>query len=336
MRYVPTDGKAIPRMKIRTKQSPEEDVRWTHFSIVIAAAVAVTIVGAVDARAEDAAPQVVATVDGEAITTADVNREIAIAFPNRPIDPEVLSEVRERTIEQLIRRQLVLRYLRSSKQIATQAEVDVAVERLKKQLAQREESIDDYLRLRQLDENGLRRSMTWQISWSRLLDKYLTDKNLQQFFEKHRRDFDGTEFRVAHIVFAVPASADDTMLDAVRRKANEVAAQLKAKEISFAEAAKRHSSGATRDKGGDIGFISRQEPMPESFSRAAFGLAINEISDPVQTTIGFHLIRCSEIKPGKKQWTDVRAELESAVTEYLFNWAADQSRATANIERRGE
>src|SRR5688572_27008596 len=90
------------------------------------AVLAIAVFYAVDGQAEDASAQTVATVDGEAITSADVNREIAIAFPSRPMDPEASHAVRERMTEQLIRRQLVLRYLRTSKQLAPQAEIDVA------------------------------------------------------------------------------------------------------------------------------------------------------------------------------------------------------------------
>ncbi len=283
-------------------------------------------------RAEDTSAHAVAHVDGAAITVADVDREIALAFPNRTIDSRAQAALRSQTTEQLIRRQLVLRYLRGTQQSASPADVDLAIDRLKKQLAQREESLDDYLQARQLDESGLRRSLAWQIGWGRLLEKYLSDTNLQRYFEKHRRDFDGTELRVAHILFPVDEGADSAARLAARNKANEILAQIRAEQLTFSEAAKRYSSGASRDAGGDIGLISRREPMPEAFSRAAFALEVNQVSEPVETTFGFHLIRCLEIKPGQQRWSDVRKELEQAVTEYLFNWAADQARPNAKIE----
>jgi parvulin-like peptidyl-prolyl isomerase len=107
---------------------------------------------------------------------------------------------------------------------------------------------------------------------------------------------------------------------------------LRSRELTFGEAAKRFSSGPSRDAGGEIGWISRREPMPEPFSRAAFALSINQVSEPVETTFGWHLICCLEIKPGQKRWTDVRPELELAATEYLFNWIADQQRPKAKVE----
>ena len=282
--------------------------------------------------AEDTVSRTVATVDKVVITDADVARELAIAFPNRTIDQAAQEAVRRQAIEQLVRRQLVLRYLKESKQLANPAEIDVAVERLKKQLAQREVKFEDYLKSKQLDELGFRAALTWQLSWQRLLEKYFTDANLESYFTKHRREFDGTELHVAHILFKLEKNADAKTRTDTRQQATDVLAQLRAGTITFAEAAKRHSAGPSREAGGDIGWISRHEPMPEPFSRAAFALEVNQISEPVETTFGIHLIRCLEVKVGQKQWMDVRPDLEQAVTEYLFNWAAEQVRPRAKIE----
>jgi hypothetical protein len=54
----------------------------------------------------------------------------------------------------------------------------------------------------------------------------------------------------------------------------------------------------------------------------------------VVTASGVHLIQCLEVKLGTKRWQEVRAELESAVTQHLFRWAADRQRVSAKIEIR--
>jgi peptidyl-prolyl cis-trans isomerase C len=283
--------------------------------------------------AEDPPARVLATVDGVDITTADVDREIAIAFPNRTIEPGAREALQKQTADQLIRRELVLRYLRETRQAASPMDVDLAFERLKKQLDEREESLENYLRSKKLDENSLRRMLVWQIGWGRFLEKYLTDENLQSYFDKHRREFDGSVIHVAHILFPVNATGDLKDRIAVQQRASDVLNELRSKKIEFAEAAQRYSSGPSRDMGGDIGWINRREPMPEAFSKAAFALEPGQISEPIETPFGLHLIRCLEIKQGSKNWSDVRAELEPAVTEYLFNWAAEQVRSKAKIER---
>lgn len=72
--------------------------------------------------------------------------------------------------------------------------------------------------------------------------------------------------------------------------------------------------------------------MPESFSQAAFALQVGEVSPPVTTAFGIHLIHCLAVEPGQKQWTDVRDALQTATTQYLFMRLAGQLRPKAKIE----
>ena len=76
--------------------------------------------------------------------------------------------------------------------------------------------------------------------------------------------------------------------------------------------------------------------MPESFSNAAYALKVGETSEPITTSFGVHLIQCLEIEAGQRKWQDVRAELEPAVTNYLFQWAADKQRPLSRIVESGE
>jgi parvulin-like peptidyl-prolyl isomerase len=75
--------------------------------------------------------------------------------------------------------------------------------------------------------------------------------------------------------------------------------------------------------------------MHESFSRAAFALKEQEVSPPVITPFGVHLIRCAEINPGQRTWQDARQALTAAVTRYLFDWAAEKERSKAEIKFTG-
>jgi parvulin-like peptidyl-prolyl isomerase len=72
--------------------------------------------------------------------------------------------------------------------------------------------------------------------------------------------------------------------------------------------------------------------MPEAFSTAAFALDKDQVSEPVQTRFGIHLIQVVEIKPGQRTWQECRGELRSAVTQYLFRWIAGKQREMAQVE----
>lgn len=74
----------------------------------------------------------------------------------------------------------------------------------------------------------------------------------------------------------------------------EHATQLKRKlekgEATFEELAKEHSTGPSGDEGGDLGWFGRGE-MVKPFERKAFELAQGEVSEPVETRFGWHLIK---------------------------------------------
>jgi parvulin-like peptidyl-prolyl isomerase len=71
--------------------------------------------------------------------------------------------------------------------------------------------------------------------------------------------------------------------------------------------------------------------MVESFTTAAFALKVGEISPPVTTPFGVHLIQVTEIVPGAKKWTDVRDQIRAPAAARVYAKLADSARKTAKI-----
>ncbi|MBL7043675.1 MAG: peptidylprolyl isomerase, partial [Pirellulaceae bacterium] len=276
--------------------------------------------------------RIVATVDGQPIYAREVERELARVVGKRKIEPAALTALREKARSQLVDRRLILAYLADKGLAASSQDIDLAIGRVRKQLAQQEVSLEDYVKDAGMSMDEFRHTLNWQISWRRYLQKFITDDNLQRYFDKHRRQFDGTEIRVAHVLFKVtPRNDEEALSDAIDR-AEQVRQQVVSGELSFTDAARERSDAPTGANGGDIGFITRHQPMPEPFSQAAFALDKGQTSQPVVSPVGVHLIQCLEIKPGKKTWQGVRTRIVPAVTLYLFEWVADQQRPNATIE----
>ncbi|MFO0868298.1 MAG: peptidylprolyl isomerase [Pirellulales bacterium] len=276
-----------------------------------------------------------ATVDGAAISLAEVNREVQRVLPGESPAAATLALVQAQALAQLIDRRLILRNLSRTQVAAEPREVDVMMERLVKQLEPRKITLAEHLQRLGVDEAGLRHQIAWQISWGRYLERYLSDENLERYFKQHAREFDGTQIRVAHILLKPDPAGGAAAFTEIFRRAEELRAALISGQTTFVAAAQAHSAAPTGKQGGDIGFIGRREPMPESFSRAAFALEPDQISPPVASVFGVHLIRCLEIKAGQGTWQQARGELETAVTQYLFRWLADKERPAAKIEFSG-
>ena len=273
---------------------------------------------------------IAATVNGEHIHYSEVQRELRTALGKREIAESAVPYFQAKSLAQLIDRQLIVQWLRKSKRGASDTEIDLEISRLEKQLQSRATTLAAHLKSIDITEPEMRRLIEWQIGWRKFLARYLTDQNLEKYFNDHRSDFDGTRMRVAHILFKIEGD-DQTDVDRTKKRAAEIRNAITNGSLSFEDAAKAHSSAPTATKGGDIGFIKRHEPMHESFSRAAFALKEGEISLPTVTPFGVHLIRCVAVEPGQRTWQEVREELGTAVTGYLFDWAAEKERPQATI-----
>ena len=120
------------------------------------------------------------------------------------------------------------------------------------------------------------------------------------------------ERRIRHILLELSPDADDAAVAGARDRIDEIAGILRKEPGAFPRLAKENSQDlATKDQGGDLGFISRDDEMVREFQEAAFALRLDEISAPVRTPYGFHLIQVTDIRPGgeKRPLAEVRDEI---------------------------
>jgi len=278
------------------------------------------------------AADVAAKVNGEPIYAAQVDAELRAAFGNKQLPDDDQQRLKRAALDQVIDRHLVLAYLTKTGQAASKADVDLELSQFEKDLKSQNLSLAEHSKNVGLSEADIRRALAWKISWKRYCDKYLTPQNLEKYFQQHRRDFDGTQLRVAQILLKLKPDADDSAVTVATEKAAKLRNEIVDAKIAFADAARQHSQAPSKDDGGDIGWIERRGPMPEDFSRTAFALKKGEVSQPLKSPFGIHLITVLEEKSGGKSWNDVDAELRPAVVVYLFRFVADKERAAAKIE----
>jgi len=129
------------------------------------------------------------------------------------------------------------------------------------------------------------------------------EKDVEEYFKAHPDEFSGDTVHLRHIVVQNEDEAKD------------IKARL-TKNESFDDLAKKHSQdSATAAKGGDLGFLSREQVLPE-FARVAFSLKPGEVSDPVKTPFGFHVIKLMERKKGQPASLDqVKGQLQRRLLE---------------------
>lgn len=121
----------------------------------------------------------------------------------------------------------------------------------------------------------------------------VTEEELRRFYREHREDFEQPErarVRLASLS-RVPGSADSA---AALEQAQRIRDQIVEGGADFAEMAREHSADrASGDADGDLGWFGQGEMTP-AFEEAAFDLDPGEISEPVATRFGYHLIKVTE------------------------------------------
>lgn len=282
----------------------------------------------------DKAP-VAAKVGGQPVYVAEVDDLLARTRAARRGDAEITPELRAEALEQAIHRQLVAQLLAKEGYAPTDDDIDGLVDDLKRRLEAQELSLDDFFKRHSFTPDILRRQLSWDLIWSRYLAQEMTDDALEAYFEAHRRDYDGTELRVSQVLLRVENPADESQVSAAEQRAAQLREQIVDGELTFADAAAKYSSGPSRRQAGDLGFIPRHDRMTEAFSRTAFELEVDEISPPVTDQFGVHLICCTDIKPGKKSWQDVRRALAEAWTSQRFLDLAGRQRKQTRVEYTG-
>jgi peptidyl-prolyl cis-trans isomerase C len=115
-------------------------------------------------------------------------------------------------------------------------------------------------------------------------------------------------------------------------EAKAIAAELK-KGADFAELAKKKSKDPGASDGGDLGFFTKDQMVPE-FSAVAFSLEPGKISDPVKSQFGWHIIKVEEKRNRKApDFDQVKSQIETYVARRAQAEYVAKLRETAKVER---
>jgi peptidyl-prolyl cis-trans isomerase C len=157
---------------------------------------------------------------------------------------------------------------------------------------------------------------------------------LKGYYEAHKGEFE--QVHAHHIL--IRAQGSPLPLTPGQKDLTDAEALAKAQEIrkklvegaDFATLARAESNdGGSKTKGGDLGFLRHGQIIP-SFEESLFSLPVGEISQPVKTNYGYHIIRVDEKKP-TRTFEEMRPELERNLQNEANRKAIDDLKAKSKI-----
>jgi parvulin-like peptidyl-prolyl isomerase len=143
------------------------------------------------------------------------------------------------------------------------------------------------------------------------------------------------EYHLAQIFLTVPASADKAVIDAVQRRADELARKARARGTDFGALAREFSDHKeSAINGGDLGWLGAVQLLPE-FRNAVGAMGKGDVSPAIRTPDGFHVVKLVDSKPSAvAPLSEVRDGLVTSLRQRKFE-ELQAAYINAMVERNG-
>lgn len=153
-----------------------------------------------------------------------------------------------------------------------------------------------------------KRQLLAQRYLQKMVQPKITDTNLKKYFDQNKLRYSQDEVKASHVLVKSESEAQ------------EVYKKAKAGE-DFEVLAKKYSTDPSAAQNmGDLGYFTRARMVPE-FAEAAFKMKAGEISEPVKTVFGYHIIKVTDVRKGKSvSFNDVKDQVRA---DYQNNAISD-------------
>ncbi len=269
--------------------------------------------------------EVEVTVGGDPIYEKEVLdrwEEIKINhFSNENITEEQLDQLSEQyypMIVESIINQKIEKIAASRREIIVNSE---EIEQRYSEIIQFTPDFEQFLKQEDITEKEIKNEIENQIISQKIYESVTSEiesadeQEIRQYYENNiDRFIEGGEIRASHILKQIEPEDGPEQRDAKQRELKEILEKARAGE-DFSSLAKEYSEGPSGPDGGNLGYFSRGQMVPQ-FEAAAFSLEKGQISDIVETQFGYHIIKLMDKKEAVQQnFLTVKDEVEQMLLE---------------------
>ncbi len=286
--------------------------------------------------------KILATVDGEPLTLYQLKK-----FTERNIRGRQLTAGMDQTqlLDALITDTIIAKEVSDKGVIVRDEDIDRYMEAIKERNQLDDARLQEALKAQGLTMEAYRLQIREELQRDQLISREIrgkvnvTPEEVQRYYEAHLSEYSTPEtIQLAHIFFRLDAEAPSDKVVAVTAKADEVYGRIK-KGADFAEMAKQYSEDSSGQSGGSLGSFKQGE-MLEPIEKAAARLKVGEVSEPVRTKVGLHIIKLegragADHKKLDELADQIKQQLYNAALEERFQkWLTEELRKRHQVEVR--
>jgi len=278
--------------------------------------------------APDLAPTTVAAlVNGAPITVADLDRELGkrpgvtqmLHGPNSTV--EMRNKLRLSALNSKIDRDLLLKESKSNQVSFTEEEYKKVYQGSIGKFGS-EDKFAEFLKGMGLSLDDFRRELETDL----LINKYIQssimgplkipDEDLKKNYDSNKQQYALREaLKVRHILIKAEDQTSPQLLKSAEDKIKKIHEMAVKPGADFAALAKEHSQCPSAPNGGDLGFIEKGQTVAP-FEDAAYALKLGEISNPVLSQFGYHIIKLDERREAKElPYEEVKGFIEQRLKQ---------------------
>jgi peptidyl-prolyl cis-trans isomerase SurA len=253
--------------------------------------------------------RIAAVVNDGVVLSSELDEQVAMV--GERLQSQKLELPPENVLRQQVLERLVLQEIQMQRADRAGLQIpDEALNNALEEVAQRNRiplsQLPDVLAQQGIDYAGYRDAMRKELTLSLLRQRdvlqriSVTPREIDQYIERQKNaPSENSEYNVSHILIAVPQAATPEQLEEAGAKANRVYEEAKKGE-DFARLALANSSSQTALDGGALGWRKGTE-LPTFLAEVIAKLEPGQVSEPLRTPTGYHLIKLNEVRGAEGQ-----------------------------------
>jgi len=247
--------------------------------------------------------KVIAIVEEDVITQRELDAQkqlIRVEFNQAKRSLPDDETLHRQVLESMIRDSILLQQAKGRGLEITEGQLNQAMQKISRDNNMNLTEFRQALIAQQIDYEKYRKSMRKELIVNSLRRQYtarsvsVSDEDVEEFL---RRNDDGNikyEYKLAHILIALPDAATPEQVTAAQSKADDILLKL-AQGARFEQLANEYSSGSNALRGGDLGWRKKAE-IPSLFAEAVLSMDTGEFAGPFRSASGFHIVYLSDRK----------------------------------------